>query len=118
MPFVAGLPSIIAIYLLNNPCIRLISGLRRQLVLACKTLYYLDDRQITDVERRCIEAFEEGGKEAEDAVRKQAEQDYRNQLRCGIDHGKKIEDETREERKKQFKRMMDEVRQEKASLTD
>ena len=73
MPFMQGLQEIVSIYLLNNPCVRLISGLRRQLVLACPTLYYLDDRPITDLERRRIIAFEEGGKEAEDKVRQEAE---------------------------------------------
>ena len=70
MPFVASLPQIVSIYLLQNPCVRLISGLRRQLVLASSTLYYLDDRPITELERKCILAFEEGGKEAETEVRR------------------------------------------------
>ena len=70
VPFVAGLREIVSIYLLNNPCVRLLSGLRRQLVLASETLYYLDDRCITELERRCIKAREEGGKEAETEVRK------------------------------------------------
>lgn len=73
MPFVGSLVSIVSIYLINNPCVRLISGLRRQLVLASSTLYYLDDRPITELERRVILAFEEGGKEAELKVRQEAE---------------------------------------------
>ncbi len=96
---------------------RLISGLRRQLVLACPTLYYLDDRPITDLERRVIVAFEEGGKEAELKVRQEAEQIYRNNLRCNVDRNRKLEDDSKVERKKQFKRMMDEVRVEKEDLT-
>ena len=110
VPFVGDLPAVIALYLTNNPCNRMIKQLRRQLVLACKTLYYLDDRPISETERKCIEAFAEGGKEAEEAVRKKAGEEYRAMLRCGIDHGKRIEDATREERKNQFKRMMNEVR--------
>ena len=85
VPFVQGLQAIVSIYLLNNPCVRLISGLRRELVLASPTLYYLDDRPITDLERRRIIAFEEGGKEAEDKVRQEAEQEYRAKLRCGYE---------------------------------
>jgi len=103
---------------LNNPCIRLLSGLRRQLVLACPTLYYLDDRPINEWERKRIIAFEEGGKEAEDKVRAEAESQYRANLRCGYERNKKIEDESRIERKKQFKRMMNEVQQEKESVTN
>ena len=95
----------------------MLSGLRRQLVLASETLYFLDDRPITELERRCVKAFEEGGKEAETEVRKQAEIEYRNRLRCGYDKNQRLEDESRIERKKQFRRMMNDVRQEKESLT-
>ena len=118
VPFVGALPEIVSIYLIQNPCVRLISGLRRQLVLASETLYYLDDRPITELERRCIKAFEEGGKEAETEVRRQAEIEHRNKLRCGYERNKQIEDESRVERKKQFKRMMAEVKQEKEELTN
>lgn len=69
VPFVASLPSIVSIYLLSNPCVRLISGLRKQLVLHSPTLYFLDDRPITELERKVIMAFAEGGKEAELKVR-------------------------------------------------
>lgn len=117
VPFVAALPEIVSLYLLNNPCVRLISGMRRQLVIASSTLYYLDDRPITDLERKCILAFEEGGKEAENKVRKEAEAEHRAKLRCGYERNKVIEDESRVERKKQFKRMMEDVRQEKEHVT-
>ena len=83
VPFVTGLRSIVSIYLLNNPCVRLISGLRRQLTVAVPTLFYLDDRPITELERRRVMAFETGGKEAEDLVRQEAEVEYRAKLRCG-----------------------------------
>ena len=117
MPFVAALPEIVSLYLLNNPCVRLISGLRRQLVLASRTLYFLDDRPITELERKCAVALEEGGKEAETAVRKQAEIEHREKLRMGYEKNKQVEDESRVERKKQFKRMMADVQEEKEELT-
>ena len=118
MPFVGRLQAIVSLNMVGNPCIRLLNALRRQLVLASPTLFYLDDRPITELERKRILAFEEGGKEAEDKVRQEAEADYRAKLRCGYERNKKIEDESRIERKKQFKRMMAEVRQEKEELTD
>lgn len=118
VPFVVALREIVSLYLLNNPCVRLISGLRKQLVLASSSLYFLDDRPITDLERRCAVALEEGGKEAETAVRKQAEIEHRNKLRMGYERNKQIEDESRVERKKQFKRMMADVSAEKEELTD
>lgn len=42
--FVAGLQQIVSIHLNNNPCIRLISNLKKQLVIANATLFYLDER--------------------------------------------------------------------------
>jgi len=117
VPFVSGLKAIVSIYLLNNPAVRLISGLRRQLTVASETLYYLDDRHITEMERKRVLAFETGGKEAEDKVREEAGLEYRSMLRCGYERNQKVEDESRIERKKQFKRMMAEVNQEKEEVT-
>ena len=67
---------------------RLISGLRRQLVLASKTLYFFDDRPITEPERKCMLAFEEGGKEAEAEVRRQAELEFRRKISSGYERNK------------------------------
>ena len=67
---------------------RLISGLRRQLVLASKTLYFFDDRPITELERKCMLAFEEGGKEAEAEVRRQAELEFRRKISSGYERNK------------------------------
>ena len=69
-------------------------------MLASPTLSYLDDRPISDIERRRVLAFEEGGKEAEDKVRQEAEQQYRALLRCGYERNKQLEDESKIERKK------------------
>ena len=95
----AGLPQIVSLYMLHNPCVRLISGLRKQLILACPTLFYLDDRPINDLERRVVFAFETGGKEAEAEVRKEAELEMRAKLRCGYERNKVLEDDSRAERK-------------------
>jgi len=116
VPFVSGLRQICSLYLLNNPCIRLISGLRRDLVLHSPTLHYLDDRPITELERKRILAYEEGGKEAEDAVREEANKEYRDKLRCGYDRNRQLEEESRIERKKQFKRMLADVKTTKGEL--
>lgn len=47
----------------------MINQFRRELVFNNKKLYYLDDRPITEMERKGIEAFKEGGKDAEMKVR-------------------------------------------------
>ena len=47
----------------------MINQFRRELVFQNKKLYYLDDRPITEIERKGVEAFKEGGKDAEMKVR-------------------------------------------------
>ena len=117
VPFVTRLPNICSLYLKNNPCIRLISNLRKQLIIASPTLYYFDDRPINPGERRVVEAFEQGGVEAETQVRAELEAEMRAKLRCGYERNKEIEDDSKIERKKQFKAMMAAVKQEKEDVT-
>lgn len=50
-------------------------------------------------------------------MRAEAEAEYRAKLRCGYERNKTLEDDSRVERKKQFKIMMEDVRQEKETVT-
>ena len=60
---------LLCLYVKGNPSLRMINGFRREMISNMKKLYYLDDRPITEIERAGIEAFKEGGKEAEMKVR-------------------------------------------------
>jgi len=51
--------------LMGNPCIRNIDSYRRNMIVNCKMLTYLDDRPVFDQERACCEAWAIGGREAE-----------------------------------------------------
>jgi len=55
--------------LTGNPGIRNIRDYRRRQILAIKDLQYLDDRPVFDKERACVEAWGQGGKEAEKKCR-------------------------------------------------
>ena len=53
----------------GNPGIRNIRDYRRRQILAIKDLQYLDDRPVFEKERACVEAWGQGGKEAEKKCR-------------------------------------------------
>ena len=61
---------------------------RRKMILSCANLTYLDSRPVTPKDRKCVEAWRDGGIEAERALRekmakeKQAkiEEDIRRQM--------------------------------------
>ncbi|KAK3907891.1 Dynein assembly factor 1, axonemal [Frankliniella fusca] len=57
--------------LTGNPVIKSIPHYRKTVTLACKHLTYLDARPVFEKDRRCAEAWEKGGMEAERAMRKE-----------------------------------------------
>lgn len=83
-----------------------------------KKLYYLDDRPITEAERKGVEAFKEGGKEAEMAVRAQlAEEAHRKNCPSTKAMSETIET-GKKERKALFKKMLADAKGEKQALVD
>ena len=53
----ASLPDLRCLYLKGNPVVSKISNYRKKVISSIKSLTYLDDRPIFDVERRCAEAW-------------------------------------------------------------
>ena len=64
------MPNIACLYLKKNPICDS-SGYRKMMLSALPTAKFLDDRAITDLERRLAAAWNRGGKEAEEEERKQ-----------------------------------------------
>ncbi|KAG2487558.1 hypothetical protein HYH03_013837 [Edaphochlamys debaryana] len=63
------LPDLRCLYLKGNPVVSNIKNYRKTLVVSIPSLTYLDDRPVTENERRTCEAWFEGGLEAERAMR-------------------------------------------------
>ena len=81
-------------------------------------LYYLDDRPVTEIERAGIQAFKEGGKEAEMKVRDEL---VRKQQKRNCPSTKKLTEqlsEAKQARKAAFKKMCDDVKDEKQALVE
>lgn len=61
----AQLPDLRVVYLMGNPCVKLIKNYRRTIVARCPMLKYLDDRPVFEDERRRVTAWyaviQEGG---------------------------------------------------------
>ena len=53
---------------MGNPIVRKTKNYRRKMILSCETLTYLDTRPITPKDRKCTEAWRDGGIEAERAL--------------------------------------------------
>lgn len=59
------MPSLKVLYLLNNPCIKKITGYRKTVIASIPQLTYLDDRPVFEDDRRRAEAWVRGGIEEE-----------------------------------------------------
>ena len=69
MPFFSEMSELKCLYLKGNPCVRVISCYRKNMVAHMKELYYLDDRPVFEIERIANEAWLRGGKDEETRVR-------------------------------------------------
>ena len=69
IPFLTELPKLELLYLMGNPAARKISNYRKSLIVALTSCCYLDERPVTEIERRLAEAYMKGGKEEEVKVR-------------------------------------------------
>mmetsp|Transcript_39769 Transcript_39769/g.63202 ORF Transcript_39769/g.63202 Transcript_39769/m.63202 type:complete len:568 (+) Transcript_39769:80-1783(+) len=63
------------LYLKGNPAAKKIVNYRKSLTVYCKDLRYIDDRPVFEDDRRCAEAFNRGGIEAERAEKKLIKQE-------------------------------------------
>lgn len=112
------MPNILALYLKGNPCVRMISQYRKNITIAMPNLHYLDERPIFEYERLMADAFGRGGKEEEERVRKEWADKQQADKKRNLEHAVKLMDEGKQKRKKAFKQMMADIRQEKSDLIE
>lgn len=79
-------------------------------------LYYLDERPIFDFERMFAEAFNRGGKDEEERVRKEYAETQRLKTKAITERGGKLDEEGKVKRKLAFKKMMTDLKDSKTDL--
>ena len=113
--FFEKIPSMNCLYMSKNPCVRKISGYRKNLTIAMPNLHYLDERPLFEAERLTADAFKRGGKEEEERVRQEWADNKKRREKENIDRGARIEEESRGTRKQAFKQMMSELKESKSN---
>ena len=116
VPFISQLTTLKALYMKGNPCLRHISQYRKRLTEALKDLYYLDDRPIAEFERLLADARVRGGAEEEEKVREEYKSRVINTNKNFMKMAKEKVEEGKTRRKKVFKMMMEELKQDRAEM--
>lgn len=109
VPFFEKMKQLLGIYMKGNPAVRMMRQYRRKFIEILPLLAYIDDKPIFEIERLGVEAFLRGGKEEELKVRTEYAAKQNSWQKEACDRGKQIETEAKAERKKQFKRMMEDI---------
>ncbi|XP_035705534.1 dynein assembly factor 1, axonemal [Folsomia candida] len=84
--------------LMGNPCIRTVDNYRRNMIVSCKLMTYLDDRPVFDKERACCEAWAIGGREAEKVERERWIQKEQQKITDSVNALIKMRDERQAEK--------------------
>jgi len=102
------MPNLSALYLKGNPCVRKIKHYRKNLLSTMPQLAYLDERPVFELERVAVNAWKEGGIEAERAARKQFQADKVNKDRESMNSFRRWKEERRAARKAMIQKCKDE----------
>ena len=95
LPIFMGMKNLSCLYLRQNPVKRDFANYRKLMISSISTLLYLDERPVTENERRTAEAWQKGGREAEEAEKEKITQEKRDR-----DTRNFMENKEREERLK------------------
>ncbi|XP_066915466.1 dynein axonemal assembly factor 1-like [Clytia hemisphaerica] len=81
--------------LMGNPVAKEIKNYRKNVILSCKNLTYLDDRPVFPQERACTEAWARGGREAELAEKEFWVNKERRKIQESVDYLRSIRENAR-----------------------
>ncbi len=97
-----SMPNLKVLYLKDNPIVKEIQNYRKTLISSIKSLTYLDDRPVFDEERRMVEAWARGGKEAEKAESAQIEKEKREKEEKNFQQFDLLRENAKKEKSKQL----------------
>eukprot|EP00817_Percolomonadidae_sp_ATCC50343_P007034 CAMPEP_0117433346 /NCGR_PEP_ID=MMETSP0758-20121206/12720_1 /TAXON_ID=63605 /ORGANISM="Percolomonas cosmopolitus, Strain AE-1 (ATCC 50343)" /LENGTH=340 /DNA_ID=CAMNT_0005223943 /DNA_START=16 /DNA_END=1035 /DNA_ORIENTATION=- len=92
------LPSLKVLYLKGNPVVNKIKSYRRHMIFNLPQLTFLDDKPVSDDERRCCKAWGHGGIAAEQAERRLILQEKRDREKADLDSFRRWQAAGREKR--------------------
>ena len=93
--------------LMGNDVIKEIKNYRKTLILKCKNLKYLDDRPVFPRERACAEAWERGGRDAENEERQNWINKERKKIQDSVDYLRKIREDAAQRRQENEQKNID-----------
>mmetsp|Transcript_26909 Transcript_26909/g.52994 ORF Transcript_26909/g.52994 Transcript_26909/m.52994 type:complete len:406 (+) Transcript_26909:189-1406(+) len=93
----ARMPNLRALYLKENPCVKKVIPYRKTLIGRCRSLCFIDDRPVLELERVCAEAWIEGGKDEEKKQREQWMENHKAAEAKNMQDWKELRSARREE---------------------
>ncbi len=83
---------------------RFIKDYRKEMIIACSTLEWLDDRRVDRDERRLVEAFMRGGKEEENKERNKIKEEKKREERMFVERIKGKDGEYKYKKEREFEK--------------
>jgi hypothetical protein len=90
------IPNLQVLYLKGNPVVERIEHYRKMLIATLPLLHYLDDKPVTEEERRAVTAWMQGGPTLENEVRKQIHEEKLEKHRQSLKAFQRAQDERRQ----------------------
>ena len=92
------MPKLAVLDLRGNPIVRSMKHYRKRILTSLPSLTYLDDRPVFDSERKAVNAWAEGGREAEAEARRRHREEQRQKEQERAERFRQWQQEVREER--------------------
>jgi hypothetical protein len=116
LPVFMAMKHLSCLYLRENPVKREFSNYRKLMITSIPTLLYLDERPVNENERRTAEAWQRGGREAEEEEKVKIQQEKRERDQQNFLENKEREERARLRKKLELERIEREAKEKREEL--
>jgi len=116
LPVFMAMKHLSCLYLRENPVKREFSNYRKLMITSIPTLLYLDERPVNDNERRTAEAWQRGGREAEEQEKIKIHQEKKERDQQNFLENKEREERARLRKKLELERIEREAKEKREEL--